>query len=174
MSTDDHYTFPKPEVNREYFGTLMSTALEEIEVVLSVPTASEPTRKHEFDAGIDLMSCEDKHIPSNTYAVVDTGIIVDIPEGYVGYVKAKSKSNFIVMAGVVDAGYLGTIKVKIFAIDDEYLYIGSAIGQLVIQKVELPKVKVVEKIEKETERGSSGGINQYKVANLNSKIESIE
>jgi dUTP pyrophosphatase len=165
--------FGREEVKPQYFTSIKSTTLEEIEVVL-MEGACVPTRKHEDDAGLDLKVKETVFVPGNTYKVIDTGVCVNIPKGRVGYLKAKSRSNFIVMAGVVDAGYQGTIKVKIYAIDDENFESGDAICQLVIEEVDTPKVKVVEKFTEETERGTSGGINQYKVANLQSPILDIE
>ena len=48
---------------------------------------------------------------------VDTGVHIEIPEGYVGMLKSKSGLNVnrgIVTEGVIDAGYTGSIKVKLY------------------------------------------------------------
>ena len=64
-----------------------------------------PTRAHTYDAGLDLYAPYECRIPGshsrrlgNTdsqsvmigCAVIDTGVHVEIPEGYVGLIKSKS------------------------------------------------------------------------------------
>jgi dUTP pyrophosphatase len=176
MNFEECGDYVSPKFNPEWVtGTLMSTKLEEIEVVL-MEGACVPSRKFPSDAGLDLKSNENWFILPGDVSVVDTGVCVNLPEGFVGYVKLKSRSNYVILAGVVDSGYLGTIKVKIYNPLKETLRIekGDAIAQLVVQSIELPKVKIVEKFTEETDRGTSGGINGYKSTILNSSIQSIE
>jgi len=122
-----------------------------------------PTRKHWTDAGIDLYALEGFMLFPQTSGIIRTGITIDIPDGYVGILKAKSKSDFIVGAGVVDSGYQGEILVKIFNPYSTIIELakGSAIAQLVITPCitgeiqEIPK----EKIHKtKSDRGETGGI----------------
>lgn len=122
-----------------------------------------PTRKHWTDAGVDLYSIESTFLFPQTSGIIKTGITIEIPDGYAGILKAKSKSDFIVGAGVVDSGYQGEILVKIFNPYDSVIEIhkGDAIAQLVIipcitgEVQEVPK----EKIHKsKSDRGETGGI----------------
>lgn len=122
-----------------------------------------PTRKHITDAGIDLYSLEGVELFAHHSTILKTGVTVEIPDGMVGIIKAKSKSDFIVGAGVVDSGYQGELLVKIFNPYNGPITIkkGDAIAQLVIMPCvngtveELPK----EEIHKEvSSRGNTGGI----------------
>ena len=76
-----------------------------------------PTRAHEADAGIDLYSMEEVTIEPNSRAGVNTGIAVEIPEGYTGLVLNRSGLNFkrdiTTATGVIDSGYTGAIKVML-------------------------------------------------------------
>lgn len=65
-----------------------------------------------WDAGADLKSPVDVMIPANGSAVIDTGVHIDIPQGYVGFLKSKSGLNVkhdLTSEGVIDAGYTGSI-----------------------------------------------------------------
>ena len=53
-----------------------------------------PQRAHPFDAGLDLFSRADTVIPARGSAVFDTGVHVEIPEGYVGFIKSKSSCSY--------------------------------------------------------------------------------
>lgn len=56
-------------------------------------------------------------IPANGSAVIDTGVHIDIPKGYVGFLKSKSGLNVkhdLTSEGVIDAGYTGSICVKLY------------------------------------------------------------
>lgn len=68
-----------------------------------------PHRAHHTDAGMDLFSREEKIIPANGGSeTFDTGVHLEIPAGYVGFLKSKSGLNVkygITSEGVIDAGY---------------------------------------------------------------------
>ena len=122
-----------------------------------------PTRKHPDDAGIDFYAVEEKVIPPHGTEVVGTGITVEIPQGYVGLMKPKSRNDHLLGAGVIDAGYQGEIRIKIANITDAPLYIayGQAIGQMLILPVETPAVEEcpLDQIHRtRSERGATGGI----------------
>lgn len=141
-----------------------------------------PTRKHPDDAGIDLYAYSSKggaqFVSENSTGVIHTGVTFNIPKGYFGLIKAKSKSNFLVGAGVVDAGYQGEILVKIFTGKlSETFITGDPVAQLLILPCETPAIKEVskEEIHKEvTYRGATGGILtefQYKEANYGDMLD---
>ncbi len=122
-----------------------------------------PTRKHPDDAGIDLYAVEKTEIPPHQFGIVPTGIGVQIPPGFVGLLKPKGRSNHLLGAGVVDAGYQGEILIKVANPTDEPLVFdaGDAVGQLLILPVVTPPIEEISPDEfnqKPTARGASGGI----------------
>lgn len=76
-----------------------------------------PTKAHATDAGFDLTATSREVDDDNGSVVYGTGIAVEIPEGYVGFVFPRSSickkdlalSNAV---GVIDAGYRGEIMAK--------------------------------------------------------------
>ena len=138
--------------------------MEEINVMLD-EGAFLPTRAHDADAGLDLYTPEEFMLlmPSNDgidSQTVDTGVHMEIPEGYVGMLKSKSGLNVnrgVITEGVIDAGYTGSIKVKLYNLgkDIQYFRRGDKIAQLVILQIVTPTPKLVDKFA-ETERGDNG------------------
>lgn len=136
--------------------------MEEINVMLD-EGAIMPTRAHSADAGLDLYTPEGFMLLSfgevDSYTV-DTGVHMEIPEGYVGMLKSKSGLNVnrgVITEGVIDAGYTGSIKVKLYNLgeDIQYFQRGDKIAQLVILPIVTPAPKLVDKFA-ETERGDNG------------------
>lgn len=138
-------------------------AQEYAESVLKVsldPGAREPARAHPEDAGLDLFSPEAVKVPARGSAVIDTGVHVEIQNGYAGMIKSKSGLNIkhgIISDGVVDAGYTGSIRVKLYNLSDEdyMVELGDKISQLVIVPVVTPSVDIVGEIGG-SERGNGG------------------
>ena len=124
-----------------------------------------PTRAHATDAGLDLR-CAHKLgvilLPGQR-ELVNTGVAVNIPPGYVGLVHPRSghahKYGITVnnAPGTIDAGYTGTIKVNLINHGQDAVSIGygERIAQLIIQRVELPELEVVDSLET-TARGTAG------------------
>lgn len=136
--------------------------MKEINVMLD-PGAVTPVRAHEADAGLDLFIPTDiKNVvvfPKNS-VTIDTGVHVEIPEGYVGLLKSKSGLNVksdLTGEGVIDAGYTGSIVAKLYNNGNQHRYLkgGDKLIQLLIIKCETPTIKVVDSF-KETERGAAG------------------
>lgn len=137
--------------------------METIKAAKLHPDAVLPTRKHADDAGIDFYALLPVVIPPHSFDIVKTGITIEIPKGYVGLMKPKSRNDHLLGAGVIDAGYQGEIQIKIANITDEPLEIacGQAVGQMLLIPVETPAVEEVllEEIHtKVSERGATGGI----------------
>ena len=127
------------------------------------PGAYAPSRAHPLDAGIDLRTPRAFHIaPDGGEAVINTGVHVGIPAGFVGFLKSKSGLNVkygIVGEGVIDAGYTGSIVVKLYNHSSEPLDFeaGQKIIQLVILPVRLGDVEIVNEISSAGgDRGDSG------------------
>ncbi len=137
--------------------------MERIRIARLRPGATLPTRKHPADAGIDLYAAETQHIPAHSTAIVPSGVTIEIPAGYVGLVKPKSRNDHLLGAGVVDAGYQGEILIKVVNPFSRPLEIraGDAIGQMLILPIVTPAVEEVPPEEihhQRSTRGASGGI----------------
>jgi len=133
--------------------------VEELKVILD-SEAYIPERAHKDDAGMDLRSPVTVFVPKKGAAIIDTGVHVEIPEGYVGMLKSKSGLNVkksLISEGVIDAGYTGSIVVKLYNLGDEAQEIakGDKITQLVILPIITPDIIIVNEFG-ETERGSNG------------------
>ncbi len=123
--------------------------------------AKVPIRKHITDAGMDVYALEEVTIPPHTIQVVRTGITVEFPKNTVAFVWPKSRSDFIVGAGVIDNPYQGEILVKVANISDQDLKIEKhqGLAQIVITPVLCLMIEEVDDIhQKESDRGATGGI----------------
>lgn len=116
------------------------------------------------DAGLDLLAAEPVTLVPGGRAAVPTGIAVAIPEGYAGFVHARSgrairEGLALVNApGLIDAGYRGEIKVIVVNLDPaEPIKIerGDKIAQLVIQPVVQADVVEADSLP-DSERGEGG------------------
>lgn len=119
-----------------------------------------PVRAHKDDAGLDLRSPDTFIVKAGKSLKIDSGVHVEIPAGYVGFLKAKSGLNVkygITCTGVIDAGYTGSIVVKLYnnGSDDVLFEPGDKITQLVILPIVCPDLVQVESLE-DTERGGAG------------------
>lgn len=112
-----------------------------------------PTKAHINDSGWDLYTPIDIDIPPCTTtgflwwrkvkegcACIDTGVHVEIPDGYTGFLKSKSGLNVkhgLTSDGVIDAGYTGSIVVKLYNHTDKpyHFNAGEKITQLVIMPI---------------------------------------
>ncbi len=131
-----------------------------------------PTRAHPWDAGLDLYAPEDVIVSRSDclpfgqaktgFVTIDTGVHVEIPEGYVGLIKNKSGLNVkcgltTCGDGVIDAHYTGSVVVKLYNHTPlpYFFKAGDKIAQLVIVPCLLPELEVVDHLE-ETDRGDGG------------------
>ena len=138
--------------------------MKEIKVARLVEGAILPTRKHPADAGIDIYIYYDFKVPGFLTTTINTGISVEIPEGFVGILKPKGKNEHLIGSGVVDAGYQGEIIVRVFNTHPYPINFkaGDAICQMVIYPTVTPKVVEVSKEEiheVKSLRGTTGGIH---------------
>lgn len=119
-----------------------------------------PVRAHKSDAGYDLCTREDTLVLAHRSAIINTGVHVEIPEGYAGLLVSKSGLNMhfsILSTGLIDAGYTGPIVVKLYnhGNNDIKLEAGQKITQLIIIPVKAESMRLVERFA-ETERGDNG------------------
>lgn len=119
-----------------------------------------PHYGHKGDAGLDIFSTIDCVLQKREVKAIPTGIKVAIPEGYVGLIWDKSGVSLEGvhrLAGVVDSGYRGEVKIVMANLSDEPFSIekGMKIAQLLIQPVVEVEVIEVEDLEA-TPRGENG------------------
>ncbi len=126
--------------------------------------ATIPSYGSKFAAGADLYSCEDElsFAPGET-KLVHTGIAMEIPEGFVGLVYARSgiatkrglaPANKV---GVIDSDYRGEVMVALHNHSNEIQTIASAerIAQIVIAPYLAVDFTEVEDLS-DTLRGEGG------------------
>lgn len=136
----------------------------ELPVVRLRPDATVPSHAYRGDAGLDLTTCEPIELLPGERAVVPTGLAVEIPPGYAGFVQprsglaAKHGVTVINAPGLIDSGYRGEIRVVLLNTDTRQTFVaetGDRIAQLVV--LALPAIEVREVGElAESVRGSRG------------------
>ena len=122
--------------------------------------AKMPTRAYAMDAGLDLYSPICAKIYPRESVVIDTGVHIELPPYTAGFLKSKSGLNVnldLTSEGVIDSGYTGSIKVKLYNNGGHMRFInaGDKISQLVILPVILPAIEEVEELA-DSERGANG------------------
>ncbi|KAF2662998.1 dUTP diphosphatase, partial [Lophiostoma macrostomum CBS 122681] len=133
----------------------------QLQVQLLSSSAKAPTKGSAYAAGHDLYSARDVTIPARGRARVDTDISIAVPVGTYGRVAPRSglaaKHGIDTMAGVIDADYRGQVGVILANLSDQdfEVKVGDRIAQLIVEKIVMPEVLVVEKLE-ESVRGAGG------------------
>lgn len=133
-----------------------------IKVKLLSEDAKVPTKAHSSDAGWDIYASGlAQPVHSHKRRLISTDISIAIPDGYCGLIWPRSglsvKNGIDVLAGVIDSGYRGEIKVCLLNTSDQIVHIhpGDRIAQLIIQKVEDVEFLEVESLD-DTDRGEGG------------------
>ena len=127
-----------------------------LKIVKLNPEAVAPQRATAGSAGWDLSACSDYTIalrPDGGTALVNTGIAIELPEGYEGQIRPRSglasKHGITVLnsPGTIDPDYRGELKVPLINHSHQTFKIhpGMRIAQLVIAPV--ATVEMVEVTE---------------------------
>jgi dUTP diphosphatase len=128
------------------------------------PDATLPHRAYEGDAGFDLVACDSTVLGPGERAIVSTGIAIEIPDGYAGFVQprsglaAKHGIGVVNSPGLIDAGYRGEIRVVLLNTDRAEPFVvepGMRIAQLVIAPVAAVRLVEVEQLAG-SDRGARG------------------
>jgi len=126
------------------------------------PDAKLPHKAHAGDLGYDLFSDEGVAIFPHETKVVKTGIAIQFPAGYGGFIKDRSsvatKKGLHTVAGVIDNGYTGEIGMALYNGTESLIHIapGEKIAQLVlIPTVDFTIEEVIETISLDG-RGDNG------------------
>ena len=150
----------------------------DIKINVLHPRAKLPTRQNNLDAGYDLYACESMSIAPMERRIIPVGLSMEIPIGYYGRIAPRSglacKKGIDVMAGVVDSGYRGEVKVLLINLNFEGYNLqpnafeamfgsankteikpGDRIAQLIIEKCHTVEWKAMKTLE-ESQRGEGG------------------
>lgn len=120
-----------------------------------------PAYVHNSDAGLDVFSNEEYILKSGERHLFTTGIQLAIPEDCCGLVWDKSglsvNNGLKTMAGVIDDGYRGEIKILIINLGQKNFKIEkySKIAQIIIQKKVFAEVQETNDLNT-TKRGKNG------------------
>jgi dUTP pyrophosphatase len=126
--------------------------------------ATLPAQAYTGDAGLDLAACDRHEVGPGERAVIPTGLAVEIPEGYGGFVlprsglAARNGITLLNAPGLIDSGYRGEVQVVLQNTDRKTPFVvepGMRIAQLVVLPV--PGVALLEQAElTASERGERG------------------
>jgi dUTP pyrophosphatase len=119
-----------------------------------------PQYGHSGDAGLDLFSSIECVLAEGQVEAIPAGIKVAIPEGYVGLIWDKSGVSLRGvhrLAGVIDSGYRGEVKVVMINLSDRPFAIerGMKIAQMLVQPITIVHVVESEDLD-DTSRGEGG------------------
>jgi dUTP pyrophosphatase len=126
--------------------------------------ATLPSRAHRSDAGLDLHALDGHVLGPGERARVQTGIAVEIPDGFAGLVLPRSGLAarygiaLVNAPGLIDAGYRGEVGVLLLNTDRSAAFTvaaGDRIAQLVLIGVPTPEVVEVDALAV-SERGGGG------------------
>jgi dUTP pyrophosphatase len=126
--------------------------------------ATLPAQAYAGDAGVDLAACGRHEVGPGERAVIPTGLALEIPEGYGGFVlprsglAARNGITLLNAPGLIDSGYRGEVQIVFHNTDRAETFVvepGMRIAQLVLLPV--PEVVFVEQKELAgSERGERG------------------
>lgn len=132
-----------------------------IKVLKETEDAILPTYAHFGDAGADLYANEEVDIQPNEVKIVQTGLKVEIPDGYEMQVRPRSgmstKTPVLGILGTVDSGYRGSLGVMLYNHGDISYRVqkGNRIAQAVIAPTYHGNFLISDSLS-ETERGEGG------------------
>ena len=121
-----------------------------------------PQKAHSGDLGYDLYASEVTAIFPGETKVVKTGIAIQFPEGYGGFIKDRSsvatKKGWFTVAGVIDNGYIGEICIALYNGMDSIAHVslGEKIAQLVLIPTVNFDIEEVTELVSVDQRGEGG------------------
>ena len=132
-----------------------------IKVLKETEDAILPTYAHFGDAGADLYANEEVDIQPNEVKIIQTGLKVEIPDGYEMQVRPRSgmstKTPILGILGTIDSGYRGPLGVMLYNHGDIPYRVqkGDRIAQAVIAPTYHGNFLISDSLS-ETERGEGG------------------
>ncbi len=147
------------------------TNMAVLRIKLADPRARAPSKMTAGSAGLDLYAAESVVVPPTRCeadgraevgrALVSTGVMLELPEGTVGRVAARSglsiKSNIETGAGWIDGDYRGLVMVELKNLGSKPYRVnqGDRVAQLIVLPVVEVEIDVVAELEG-TARGAAG------------------
>ncbi len=143
--------------------------MKQIDVFKLTPEAKLPTRNLATDGGLDIYASVDMFIPTGETRVIETGIAMRVPVGFIGKVEDRSsmaRNGLRTGGGVVDTGYSGQLSIVLHNLSNKssrdsillrsgyQVKAGDKVAQLILVQVETPVVNEVSNLW-ESERGSN-------------------
>jgi dUTP diphosphatase len=127
------------------------------------PDAHIPEPAYDGDAGLDLAACDHIALGAGERAVVSTGLAVEIPEGYAGFVQPRSGLaarhgiGIVNSPGLIDSGYRGEIHIVLLNTGTTTFSVepGMRIAQLVVVPVAAVRLVEVDELAA-SDRGARG------------------
>lgn len=120
-----------------------------------------PTKANPTDSGYDLTLLEGKKL-SDRITRYDTGIAIEVPEGYYAEVFPRSsfsKSGYMMAnsVGIIDNHYRGSILVTVIKVDENApeLQLPSKSFQFILKQYSLSTIEEVDELS-DTDRGDKG------------------
>lgn len=146
-----------------YVPTSRTATLTTVGIKLLSENAGVPHSGTPWSAGYDLHAVEAADIPPHETRFVQTGIAMEIPEGFFGAIYARSglatkrglrPANCV---GVVDSDYRGEVMVALHNDTDttQSIEAGERIAQLIIQRHQVVSFVEVDELS-DTSRGDGG------------------
>ena len=126
--------------------------------------ASIPQSAYNGDAGYDLCSTEEVTLKPFERALIPTGLAIQIPDGYAGFVLPRSGLalkqglSLVNAPGLIDSNYRGELKAIAINLDPNNsieIHEGDRVAQLVIMKVENVHFNEVDALA-DSDRGEGG------------------
>lgn len=133
----------------------------EVKVELFKPNARLPEYAYDSDTGADLFACEFTTIKPNETKLVSTGIKMQFPAEWAGFILEKSglalKKGVQIMGGVIDTSYRGEVNVIVRNVSTEtvFFYQGDKVAQIEIRPVHQADFQTVGEVN-DTARSASG------------------
>lgn len=127
------------------------------------PDAHIPEHAYDGDAGLDLAACDHVVLGPGERAVVPTGLAVEIPDGYAGFVQPRSGLaarhgiGIVNSPGLIDSGYRGEIRIVLLNTGGETFSVepGMRVAQLVVVPVAAVRLVEVDELAA-SDRGVQG------------------
>ena len=131
----------------------------QVKVQRNHPAAQLPRKAHPSDACFDLTACQEQSIAPATSGVIDTGLAVEMEEGWEIQIRGRSglaKRGIVVHPGTIDHLYRLNLKVLVHNTSDTpwEIQAGDRIAQMKVSRVW--DVAIVEAPVTSSERGGLG------------------
>lgn len=135
--------------------------MPELQIKVISDKCLEPSYAHDTDVGLDLICPTRNVIQAEGISVIPLEIKMAVPIGHVGWIVDRSSlavGGLHVVAGIVDPGYRGEVKVAIRNLN-KYPYVleqGVRVAQLLI--IPVVRAKIITQLGElpDTSRGEGG------------------